>query len=511
MSPLSAPLAIRRRSDDNEALDNISKTSVLIVGTGFAGLGMAIRLRQSGITDFVVLEKSTEVGGTWRDNTYPGLACDIPSYLYSFSFEPKHDWSRFFAPQKEILSYLAHCADKYAVRPHIRFGIRVMSADWDEGAGAWRVGTESETWIAPVLISGSGHALTQPIYPSIEGRERFGGRSMHSARWDHDYSFKGKRVAVFGTGASAIQIIPELAKEASRLHVFQRTPSWVLPKPDWTIPPWARRLFRRFPALQRVARWTVYGVFESYAVGYVVEPRLNAAREWHCRRFLRSSIRDGALRRKLVPTFRLGCKRILISNDYFPALQMDHVELVTDPVIAIHPDGVETADGVRCAVDAIVYATGYETAEARPPFAIRGRGGRSIEDDWAGGAEAYRGTAVTGFPNFFTIIGPNLGLGHNSMVYMMEAQYAYILDALRTMREKRLRSVEVRADAQARYNRWLQKRLARTVWNTGGCRSWYLTASGKNTTAWPGFTFEFWARMRRFDVESYELVTADPS
>jgi cation diffusion facilitator CzcD-associated flavoprotein CzcO len=480
---------------------------VLIVGAGFAGLGMAIRLKQAGIHDFTVLERSDRLGGVWRDNTYPGIACDIPSHLYSYSFEPNPDWSRLFAPQEEILAYLERCADKYGVREHIRFGTGVTGAFFDERSGLWAVQTSrGSTLTARVLVSGSGHALTQPVYPDVPGRDRFRGATMHSSRWDHTGSLAGKTVAVVGTGASAIQIVPSIANDIGRMHVFQRTASWVQPRPEHLFSDREKERFRARPYLQTLLRRTIYWALESTALGYVVAPRLNRIRELACLRFLRKNVPDPALRAKLTPQFRLGCKRILISSDYYGVLQRDNVELVTEPIAEIREHSIVTRDGKERPVDAIVYATGFETAEAKPPFPMVGRAGFDLRQVWKGGVTAYAGTTISGFPNAFLLLGPNTTLGHSSMIFMMESQFAYILDAIHTIRSRRLKYVDVRRDVELRYNERLQKRLAGTVWNSGGCASWYFTRSGKNTVTWPGFTFEFRLKMRRFDTESYVLA-----
>jgi cation diffusion facilitator CzcD-associated flavoprotein CzcO len=483
---------------------------ILIVGAGFAGIGMAIRLKQAGIDDFTILERADRLGGTWRDNTYPGIACDIPSHLYSYSFEPNPHWSRFFAPQDEILAYLEHCADKYAVRPHIRFGTAATGAAFDERTGLWTVTTsDGKKLVARVVVSGSGHALSKPVFPDIPGRDTFEGKAMHSARWDPTYSLEGKTVAVIGTGASAIQIIPSIAPSVGRMHVFQRTASWVQPRPDRAISPREQAIFRDRPALQTFMRRAIYCVLEAMAVGYVVEPRLNKIREHFALRYLDKSVRDPALRAKLRPNFRLGCKRILISSDYYDTLQRENVELVTDDIAEIRPHSIVTKDGKERPVDTIIYATGFETAEAKPPFAIVGRGGCDLRDAWRDGIEAYLGTTVPKFPNLFMILGPNTGLGHSSMIFMMESQFAYVLDAIQTMRKRGLKYVDVRPAVEARYNGRLQERLKKSVWNTGGCASWYLTSTGKNTTAWPGFTFEYRFMTRRFDASNYELCRDD--
>jgi cation diffusion facilitator CzcD-associated flavoprotein CzcO len=480
---------------------------VVIVGAGFAGLGMGIRLKQAGIDDFTILERADRLGGTWRDNTYPGITCDIPSFLYSYSFEPNPRWSRFFGPQEEILAYLEHCADKFDVRRHIRFGTAVTDASFDERTGLWTVRPSAGAPVlARVVVSGSGHALSKPVFPDVPGRERFAGKTMHSARWDHGYSLRGKRVAVVGTGASSVQIVPSIAAEVGSMAVYQRTAAWVQPKPDFDITPTQQTIFAKVPALQQAIRGVVYCALEAMAIGYVVEPRMNRLRELQCLRFLRESVPDEALRAKLTPSFRLGCKRILISNDYFAALQRPNAELVTDAIREIRPGGILTSDGKERPFDAIVYATGFETSEAKPPFPIVGRGGLELKDVWREGITAYAGTTISGFPNAFMLLGPNTGLGHSSMIYMMESQFNYVLDAIQTIRARRLKYVDVRHDVEDRYNDRLQQRLQRTVWNSGGCRSWYLTHNGKNTVTWPGFTFEYRLQMRRFDAANYQLA-----
>jgi cation diffusion facilitator CzcD-associated flavoprotein CzcO len=355
-------------------------------------------------------------------------------------------------------------------------------------------------------VSGSGHALSRPVFPDVPGRDAFQGKSMHSARWDHEYCLDGKTVAVIGTGASAIQIIPSIGHKVGQMYVFQRTPSWVAPKPDRAISNEEQGVFRDKPYIQKLVRGAIYCVLEAMAVGYVVEPRLNKIREYRSLQFLRRTVKDPALRAKLTPNFRLGCKRILISNDYYKTLAQSNVALVTDGIAEIRAHSIVTKDGTERPVDVIIYATGFETSEAKPPFPIAGRGGLDLAQAWSRNIEAYLGTTIPGFPNAFLLLGPNVGLGHSSMIFMMESQFAYVLDAIKTMRARRIKSVEVRRDVAARYNDYLQKRLEHTVWNSGGCSSWYLTSSGKNTTAWPGFAFEFRLKTRRFDVAAYDVV-----
>jgi cation diffusion facilitator CzcD-associated flavoprotein CzcO len=484
-----------------------SHDHILIIGTGFAGLGMGIRLKQAGIHDFTILEKDGGVGGTWRANHYPGAACDVESHLYSFSFEPNPRWSRSFATQPEILAYLEHCADKYGLRPHIRFNTAVTSAAFDERAGVWNVKTsDGKSLRARVLVSGSG-GLSRPAYPDIPGLASFQGKTFHSARWDDSAALDGKRVAVIGTGASAIQIVPAIAPRVEQLCVYQRTPPWIVPKRDYPISERQRAIFRRAPFLQQLVRDGIYLQRELFGIGFVLEPRLLKLAEGLVRKYLNQSVSDRALRDKLRPDYALGCKRVLPTNDYYPALQRPNVELVTEGIESVLPHGIRTRDGKERELDALVLATGFQAAEAVAPFEVRGRGGLDLGTVWSDGAEAYLGTTVAGFPNLFLIVGPNTGLGHSSMVLMIESQIQYVLSAVQTMRARGIEQVDVRADVQARYNARIHERLEHTVWNSG-CKSWYRTRSGKNTTLWPGFTFEYRFKTRRFDVESYELTAA---
>jgi cation diffusion facilitator CzcD-associated flavoprotein CzcO len=480
--------------------------SVVVVGAGFAGICMAIRLKTSGIDDFVLLEEADDVGGTWRDNVYPGAACDVESHLYSFSFEPNPSWTRQFATQPEILDYLRGCAEKYGLGPHLRFRSAVVRATFDETRGEWAVETASgEIFRARVLVSACG-GLSRPAVPDIPGLASFQGRVCHSARWDPDAPLEGARIAVIGTGASAIQIVPAIAPKASRLYVLQRTPPWILPKPDRAIPEEERAKYRRAPFWQRLARIVLYWRHEVAALAFVVAPWLFehlGARIG--RAFLEQSVRDPGLRAKLLPGYTMGCKRILPTNDWYPAIQRDNVELVTDSIQEITADSVVLSTGAKLGVDTIVLATGFQASEKMAPFDVAGSGGRRLDRIWCDGAEAFLGTVVSGFPNFFLLVGPNTGLGHTSMILMIESQVQYVLDAVRTMQTRRLKSVDVRADVQRQYNATLQARLKRTVWATG-CRSWYLTGSGRNTTLWPGFTFEFRFRTRRFDPSDYRTA-----
>ncbi len=479
---------------------------IVIVGAGFSGLGMGIRLKQAGVHDFVILERADKVGGTWRDNQYPGAACDVESHLYSFSFEPNPRWTRTFASQAEILEYLEHCTDKYGVRKHIRFGVAATGAYFDDRRGGWDVavtGSPGHTLRASVLIAACG-PLNREKLPDIPGLAAFRGSMFHSSRWDHTFSLRAKKVAVIGTGASAIQIVPAIAAEVERLFVFQRTPPWVIPKPDRLISHRMRALYARFPLAQKLARQAIYWRRELLALGMVADPRIMKLPEALARLYLARSVASAELRRKLAPNYVMGCKRVLPTNDWYRALQRENVELVTERIAEVREGGIVTRNGEERAVDAVVLATGFEASEHVAPFEVRGRLGRDLAETWRDGAEAYLGTTVSGFPNLFLLIGPNTGLGHGSMVFMIESQVAYVLSAVRTMRCKGLTHVDVRPDVQARYNERLRRRLENTVWSTG-CMSWYLTRSGKNKTLWPGFTFEFRHRTRRFDEEAYDV------
>jgi cation diffusion facilitator CzcD-associated flavoprotein CzcO len=479
---------------------------IVIIGSGFAGLAMGIRLKQAGIDNFVILEQGASLGGTWRDNHYPGAACDVESLLYSFSFEPNPRWTRTFAQQSEILAYMQHCAEKHGLLPHLQCSTTVTGAAWDEARATWEVKTrEHGTIRANVVVSGCG-GLSRPSIPDIPGLETFEGKTFHSARWDHAYPLEGKTVGVVGTGASAIQIVPEIASKVKGLHLFQRTPPWILPKPDRPFTDTERALFRHVPFAQTLARTGTYWKLEVRALAFVVFPQEMKAAQKIGIRYLKSRVKDPVLREKLTPKYTMGCKRILMSNDYFESLQRPNVEVVTDGIARVTRAGVETNDGRGRPLDALILATGFQAAEACAPFEVKGRGGRDLETVWRDGAEAYLGTTVAGFPNLFLIVGPNTGLGHNSMILMIESQVAYIVDCMKTMDRRRLAAVEVHESAQRAYNRRLHQRLAKTIWAIGGCVSWYTTRSGKNTTLWPGFTFEYRLRTRRFDPEAYDVV-----
>jgi cation diffusion facilitator CzcD-associated flavoprotein CzcO len=481
---------------------------VLVVGAGFGGLGLAVKLAERGERDFVVVERGDDVGGTWRDNTYPGAACDVPSHLYSFSFAPKTDWSRSFSPQSEIQDYLGEVARDSGVLPHFRFNVDFRAGRWDDEAQVWHVSTSAGDCTASVLVSAAG-ALSDPKMPDIEGIDSFAGRVFHSARWDHDYDLTGKRVAVIGTGASAIQIAPEIAERVEHLDVYQRTAPWVLPRWDRAFTSVEKTLFRRVPGLQRLMRAAIYLGRESYVPAFTRNPRLAAPAKQLALANIRRGVSDPALREKVVPDFEIGCKRILISSDWYPTLSRDDVDLVTDGIAKVTPNAVVSADGTEREADVLVVATGFLATEQPVAGRITGRHGQTLSQAWADtGTQAYKGATVHGFPNLFFVIGPNTGLGHTSMVFMIESQIAYVLSALDTMRARGLGAVEPTEQAQRAWNDDLQRRLRRSVWNTGGCSSWYLDAHGRNVTLWPRTTYKFRRLTARFDPEAYDSVAS---
>jgi cation diffusion facilitator CzcD-associated flavoprotein CzcO len=483
-------------------------TRVAIVGTGFSGLGTAIRLADSGDRDFVVLERASDVGGTWRDNTYPGAACDVPSRLYSFSFRLNPEWSRSYSAQPEILDYLRACAREAGVLPHIRFDAELLDAAWDAAAAVWRITTARGSLTADFLVLGTG-ALVEPALPDVPGLAEFEGTVFHSARWNHDHDLKGRQVAAIGTGASAIQFVPQVQRVAESLTLFQRTAPWVLPRTDRGITGVEQWVYRNVPGVHRLARAGVYSVLESRALGFVAHPRLLAPMERIGRWHLKRAVSDPALREKLTPRYSIGCKRVLISNDYYPALAQPNVSVVTEGIDRIERDGIRTRDGVLHKCDTLILGTGFHVTD-NPGFTrIRGRDGVTLAEAWAaGGMRAHLGSTVPGFPNLFLLLGPNTGIGHTSAVYMIESQIAFVLQALQHARRENVATVEVRPDVETAYNADLARRSDRTVWKSG-CASWYLDSEGRNTVLWPDLTFRFRGLTRRFRPADYVLTGRD--
>ena len=482
----------------NETVD------VAIVGSGFAGLGAAARLAGAGRDDFVVLEKGQSVGGTWRDNTYPGCACDVQSHLYSFSFAPNPHWTRTFARQPEIRAYLESITDRYGLRDRLRFGREVTACEWD-GTGWTVTSADGSVVHARAVVWGTG-PLHLPSLPDIAGLDEFTGTVFHSSRWDHDHDLRGRRVAVIGTGASSIQFVPQIQPEVASLTLFQRTAPWVLPKPDREIPGLLRALYTAVPAVQKLQRALIYGRNEMLVGGFL-NPALMKVVEAFARAYLGRKFADRPdLKAELTPDFTIGCKRILMSNDYYPALKRDNVDVVTEKIVRVTPTGVVTADGISHEVDTIIFGTGFRVGEGMGEVAVTGRDGVKLHDVWADGPEALLGTTVAGFPNLFMMIGPNTGLGHSSMVYMIESQTSFILDALRLLDDTGAVALDTRRDRQDAFNAEVQRRLEGSVWMTGGCHSWYLDEHGKNRTLWPGYTFDYRRRTRAVDVADHELV-----
>ena len=478
--------------------------AVLIVGAGFSGLAMAIRCRQEGIGPLQVIEKGNGIGGTWHDNTYPGAACDIPSHLYSLSFAPKADWSRMYAPQAEILAYLRETVERHGLMPLIRLGTRFEGATWDEAGAVWRVETDRGPILARAIVSGMG-GLHHPAYPDIPGRDAFAGPAFHTAAWDHSVDLAGKRIGVIGTGASAIQVVPELAKVAAHLTLFQRTPPWIMPKHDHAIPDGAKARYRRLPLARRLERARLFWLHEVRAfLGFTKVSKFTGQAEALARRHLAKAVQDPDLRAKLTPAYRLGCKRVLISDDYYPTLQRANVTLETDRIARITGTGVTTAPGRAHDLDVIVYATGFDVAATFARMNLVGRGGLRLTEAWAAGAGAYQGITVAGFPNYFMLLGPNSGLGHNSIVSMIEIQVQHVLDCLKALGGGG-RAIEVRPEAQARFLDRIRARMADSIWQAGGCRSWYLDADGRNTTLWPDSVVAYRRSARRARMADYRL------
>ncbi|MGW0173482.1 flavin-containing monooxygenase [Rhodococcus sp. NPDC003322] len=483
-----------------------SHTRVLVVGTGFGGLAAAADLVRGGrAADVVVVERAGEVGGTWRENTYPGCACDVPTTLYSLSFAPSPKWSHTFAEQPEIFDYLKDVATRSGVRARTVFDCELQEAHWDQAAALWRIRTSRGEVTAEVLIAATG-ALSAPNLPDIEGLDSFRGTVFHSASWNHDHDLTGERVAVVGTGASAVQFVPQIVDRTQRLTVFQRTASWVIPRFNRTRGPAEKGLYRRFPLTQKLVRGLVYALREGFVVVFAYLTWLLPLFALVSKAQLRAQVSDPTLRRHLTPTFTIGCKRMLLSNDWLATLDRDDVDVVPSGLMRVTPTGVIGADGVEHEVDTIIFGTGFTPTE--PPIArmLRGADGRTLAEHWDGSPSAHRGMTVHGFPNLFLMYGPNTNLGHSSIVYMLESQSTYVRAALAHMRTRGLSALEVSARAQEDYSARIGEALGSTVWNRGGCKSWYMDRRGRNSVMWPTFTWRYRAQMLRFDAENYRTV-----
>ena len=449
-------------------------------------------------------KRGDDIGGTWRDNTYPGCACDVQSHLYSFSFAPNPHWSRAFSPQPEIWAYLRDCARRYGVLPHIRWQHELREARWDDAARIWHIRTNGGDYEAAMLISGQG-PLSDPALPGIPGIDRFVGKLFHSAQWDHTHDLHGERVAVIGTGASAIQFVPQIQPQVEQLVLFQRTPPWIVARRDHAIAPWQQVMYQHLPVTQRMVRTLIYLQREFGVLAFVYRPNMMQSFERLARKHLEAQVPDPELRARLTPNYTIGCKRILLSDDFYPALSQPNVALETQSIHEIRAHSVVTASGTEYPVDTIICATGFHVTDTPIGERIFGRDGVSLASAWQQGMQAYKGTSVAGFPNLFLLIGPNTGLGHTSMVVMIESQIAYLMDCLSTMDRLAVAALEVLPEFQATYNQDIQRRFKGTIW-LSGCKSWYLDARGRNTTLWPDFTFKFRRQTRRFDSECYRSL-----
>jgi cation diffusion facilitator CzcD-associated flavoprotein CzcO len=477
-------------------------SGVVVVGAGFGGIAAAIELRRHGFDDVTILERAAGLGGTWRHNTYPGCACDVPSHLYSFSYAQRADWSRLCSPQEEILEYLEAVAHEHGVDRLVVPNTEVSSCTWDDARCRWTVeSADGRSWEADAVIIATGQ-LHQPALPPLEGS--FAGHSFHSARWDHDYDLRGKRVAVIGTGASAVQFVPEVAEQASKLHVFQRTGNWFFPRKNRAYPSWLKWIFMHVPGVERWRRWVLYQYAESLTV-MIRHPRTFGKLGWlRSTLFMRWQLRDPNVRRRVWPDYTFGCKRILFSSWFLPALQRPNVELVTEPIARLSEQGVVTTDGATHAVDCIIYGTGFRTTEFMFPMAVVGAGGRSLREAWADGPRAHLGIAVPGFPSLFLMYGPNTNTSGGSIIAYEEAQASYIRQALSLVRERRAAAIEVRPEVEAASDREVQSRFAGTAWMQ--CSSWYRDEHGRVVTNWPGYMREYEQRTRVLDADEYALV-----
>jgi len=481
-----------------------TQTRVVVVGAGFGGIGLGIKLKGSGLNDFVILEKSDSVGGVWRENRYPGAACDVPAHLYSFSFEPRAAWPDRYASQADILDYLTHCTRKHDLEPHIRFGAEVTDAGWDETSGRWIVRARNgQVFETQSLVMATGQ-LSRPCCPQLPGIKGFAGPVFHSAEWRQDYDLRGRRVAVVGTGASAIQFVPAIAPLVSKLYVFQRSAAYVLPKPDKTYSRWQRLVFKHVRGVLRLSRMLIYLRHELNAFPIITWRAALRVKRRAFFRHLRRGVRNPELRERLTPNYRMGCKRILLSNDFYPAMDRPNVELVTEGIRDIRPDAILTTDATERKVDCIIFGTGFAATDFLVPMKIIGLRGQNLHQSWSNGAEAHLGMTIAGFPNFFMLYGPNTNLAHNSIVYMIEGQIRYVTACLARLGRDEIRTLEIKKGIQDQFNARIQRRLQKAVWSKG-CTSWYLTPAGKNAANWPGYSFVFRLRTRAPKWDDYTV------
>jgi cation diffusion facilitator CzcD-associated flavoprotein CzcO len=481
---------------------------VVIIGGGFSGLGVAIQLLERGIEDFVILEKAKQLGGTWRENTYPGCACDVPSHLYSYSFAPKTTWSRVFAEAAEIQAYLLEVAARFDVMPHVRLETEMLRSDWDNERKRWKVQTNHGPIDAQFIVMGQG-PLHEPKLPDVAGLDSFEGTAFHSAQWNHHHDLTGRRVAVIGTGSSAIQFVPKIQPKVAHLTLFQRTAPWVLPKPDHVIPPIEKWALEKVPGFRKALRGTIYGATELLQLAQRKPARMQQLQRLAVS-YLHSKVKDPELLRAVTPSFTLGCKRLLLSNTYYDAIQASNAAVVPYGVTRVTPTGVVDSHGVEHDVDTIIFGTGFNVTGTSTPRNVFGADGRSMGEVWDGSPTAYLGTTCHGFPNAFFMIGPNTGNGHGSAFVIIEAQAKYIVDAVATARRDNIASFDVRASAQDAWNAEVQAALVTGVFNAGGCASYYIDKTGRNFAIYPWTTFDLRWRMRRFDPSPFVISKATP-
>jgi cation diffusion facilitator CzcD-associated flavoprotein CzcO len=498
-------VAVSVHTSERKAPDG-SHSRIVVIGAGFGGIGLAIKFQEAGVEDFTILERADELGGTWRDNTYPGCACDVASHLYSYSFAPNPDWSHAYSRQEEILEYLRAVAAQHDVERYVRYGTELIEASWDEEGSRWRLETSRGPMNCDILVPAMG-PFGDPVMPTIPGVETFAGRSFHSLHWDHEHDLSGVRVAVIGTGASAVQFIPRIQPEVGELKVFQRTAPWIMPRFDRRTSRLERKLMRRFPALRQAIRGCLYTTVESLGLAIWVDRRFATAFEALGRWQLRRQVPDPELRRRLTPDYRIGCKRAILSDNYLPALQRPNVEVITDRITEIRERSVVTADGREHPVDTIIYGTGFDVP-TRQIARFRGRHGQTLAEVYSERPQSYLGTTIAGFPNLFLMLGPFAAGGNQSALYMLESQIAYVVDAVRKMSRNGRSVVEVRPEVQDAFVAEMNERSEDTVWLTGGCKSYYTTPDGRNAGLWPNWTFRFRRRTASFDESDYELRSA---
>lgn len=477
--------------------------NIAIIGAGFSGIGMAIELLQHGHDDFRIFESASTIGGTWRDNTYPGCACDVPSHVYSYSFAPNPDWSRAYSHQPEILTYMEDVVGRFNVLPYITFDTTVQSATFDDKTGHWTLAANGENITCNILIFGMG-GLSRPLIPKIKGLEDFHGPTWHSARWNHDEDLAGKRVACIGTGASAVQFVPHVAKVAGSLDIYQRTPPWVVPRPDRVYSDLEIAVFEKLPAARHIYRTGLYTLSEIRGSGFVTDYRILKVFQKFAEHHIRKELRDHPdLLKKVLPDYTIGCKRILMSDDYYPALKQANVDVITAPISEVTPTGI-TADTHR-KYDVIIFGTGFHVTDFMEHFPVLGLGGQTLNEAWKEGAEAYYGITCSGFPNLFFLVGPNTGLGHNSIISMIEAQTAVIRKTIKRLKASNARWVDTDPGMQRAHNDAIQKRLRRSVWQSG-CKSWYQQHDGKITTLWPKYTWQYHVETHKLPDDAFIFV-----